>query len=534
MRNLHTLSLLATTTLLHAQQCDWLTSASIDYDSNPSMANEVLAGAPGFVVAARQTSGVFLYGIDLYGEAVLERLNVDDGSVQWSCTLSDSVNVESAVVSADGKAYFAGRFMGNMSLCDGSVLGGVPGQNAWYENLFLLAVDLNTGLVDWTRNLSFTHAEASGIPSLALDPQGRLWYAAAAWGTGKAVRVDATGADVEVRIVDGVRNLGTISFDPWGGLYMSGAVDDYGFAFGGQAYQDYGTTGYNMFVLRYRPDGTAGFAAFAEDITFQDPTVIATADGHAYLAGALFDPTQWGDISFGGPNWGGGVFLTKVDSSGVFLWGVENSFLENGQILGSLSRAKGPCITVDGLNRVFLMGDANGVVDWGNGVSSGNGSLMDRVQTIVAFDPSGTALWAVNSAASVGFNGSRTLTAAASPDAIHFANHARDPFTFDPFTVNTPDQQAAVFGKLSGLSTAVVEHDGAPIPHVWPIPAQAVLHVEHAGLRAVPAALFNSAGQVVRSVTLQPGRNSISIEELQTGLYLLRTAEGHSLRVVKE
>ncbi|MBL7984831.1 MAG: T9SS type A sorting domain-containing protein, partial [Flavobacteriales bacterium] len=50
----------------------------------------------------------------------------------------------------------------------------------------------------------------------------------------------------------------------------------------------------------------------------------------------------------------------------------------------------------------------------------------------------------------------------------------------------------------------------------------------------VPAALFNSAGQVVRSVTLQPGRNSIAIEELQTGLYLLRTADGHSLRVVKE
>jgi hypothetical protein len=172
-----------------------------------------------------------------------------------------------------------------MQVCDGSVLGGVPGQGMWNEKPVPVRGRPQHGLIEWTRNLSFVHDQALSIPSLALDPQGRLWYAVSEWGVGKAVRVDESGADMETRIVDGVRTLGTISFDPWGGLYMSGGCENVGFAFGGEAFTNEGTTGYSMFVLRYKPDGTAGFAEFADDITFQEPQVVATADGHAYSQG---------------------------------------------------------------------------------------------------------------------------------------------------------------------------------------------------------------------------------------------------------
>lgn len=534
MRHRLTFFLLLSASLIHGQQCDWLTSAPVAYENNPSMANVVLASAPDKLIAARQVSGVFVYGSDLYGEAALEQLDPETGSAIWSCLLSDSVNVESAVVSAEGKAYFAGRFMGDMALCDGTVLGEVPGQTVWNVNLFLVAVDLNTGIIEWSRNLAFTHEEALGIPSLAIDPQGHLWYAVAEWGVGKAVRVDANGDDAETRIVDGVRNLGTISFDPWGGLYMSGALDDAGFAFGGQSYQGYGTTGYNMFVLRYKPDGTAGFAAFAEDITFQGPTVVATTDGHAYLAGNLFDPTQWGDLPFGGPNWGGGMFLAKVDSTGNFLWGAESATMVDGQITGDLTRSKGPCIAVDAASNVYLMADARGTIGWGNGIASGTGAIADRVQSIVAFNAMGNAQWAVNSVATAGFNEARTLTASAIPDAIHFAGHARDTFTFGPHTTNLQDQQAAVFGKLSGLSTTVREQPIASDLRVWPVPAEGVVNVECASNVPTTAVLLNSAGQLVRTIPLMPGRSSIGVGDLQSGLYLLRTGQGAAVRLVKE
>ncbi len=35
-----------------------------------------------------------------------------------------------------------------------------------------------------------------------------------------------------------------MDFDPWGGLYVSGATDNEGFAFGGQSYPPEGTDSY--------------------------------------------------------------------------------------------------------------------------------------------------------------------------------------------------------------------------------------------------------------------------------------------------
>jgi hypothetical protein len=64
MRQLLTLSLLASTSLINAQQCDWLTSASIDFDSNPSMPSEVMASAPGRLVIGRNTTGDFILRAD--------------------------------------------------------------------------------------------------------------------------------------------------------------------------------------------------------------------------------------------------------------------------------------------------------------------------------------------------------------------------------------------------------------------------------------------------------------------------------------
>ena len=532
MRQLLTLSLLASTSLINAQQCDWLTSASIDFDSNPAMPSEVMASAPGRLVIGRNTTGDFIFGQTLYGHAVIEALDLD-GFPIWSCALSDSVSLKSAVVSADGRAFFAGSFMGAMQVCDGSVLGGVPGHGMWNENLFLIAVDLNTGLIEWTRNLSFVHDQALSIPSLALDPQGRLWYAVSEWGVGKAVRVDESGADMETRIVDGVRTLGTISFDPWGGLYMSGGCENVGFAFGGEAFTNEGTTGYSMFVLRYKPDGTAGFAEFADDITFQEPQVVATADGHAYLAGGIFDGTQWGDLELHGPNWSEEVFLTRLDSMGEFIWVVESAPLTPAPITGNLSRSKGPCIALDPDGTVYLIGDARGTTDWGNGVTTGSSVLTDHVVAVVAFATDGSALWSSDSEVNTGWFEARTITASAEPGSVHIAAHVRDPFTFGPHTIGEIGTQYAAFAELSGINTGIVPVSKLGGLDAWPVPARSIVQVHHEG-NGTTAALHTATGEVLRTVRLVPGTNTIDLSALPAGSYFLRTVEGKAVRVVKE
>ncbi|MBP7408745.1 MAG: T9SS type A sorting domain-containing protein [Flavobacteriales bacterium] len=521
-------------TLIHAQQVDWLTSAPVAYTMNPGMPDQVLTSAPGYLVGERQMSGVFNYGNSLYGAAVLEMLDPTTGVQNWSCQLFDSVKVGSAAVSADGMAYFAGSFMGQLVLCDGSILGGQQGAPVWNENLFLIAVDLNTGLLAWTRNLSLTYDQESMNTSLAIDPEGNLWYTIEEWGVGRVVRVDANGDDLETRIIDGVRVFGTISFDPWGGLYASGSADNSGFAFGGQGYQNYGTTGYSMFVLRFRPDGTAGFAEFADDVTFHNPTVVATSDGHAYLAGdMLMEGTNWGGIPFNGPDWVYAMFLTELDSTGQFLWGIESD-PAGGTITGDIYRAKGPCIAVDGSNNVYLMGTLRGTVDWGNGVVSNGLTIGAQTMTIVAFTPNGTPQWAATSMPGGMFNESRTLTAMAEPNVVHFAGHLTADFTFPPINTNIGGAQAAMVGRLDGLSTGVREVLSSGGLSTWPNPTTTALNIDVQGTTVLIGELLNGAGQRVRMITLRPGHNTIDVGGLPSGIYLLRAGDGRSLRVVKE
>ncbi len=67
----------------------------------------------------------------------------------------------------------------------------------------------------------------------------------------------------------------------------------------------------------------------------------------------------------------------------------------------------------------------------------------------------------------------------------------------------------------------------------WPNPVQEVLFIEWNG-NVMPGVLFNSTGAEVARITLQDGRNTIAMQGLVPGLYLMKLADGNSLRVVKQ
>ncbi len=519
--------------IIHAQQVAWLSGSPVAYAMNPAMPRHELAAVPGHVVAMRMVDVAMVYGSTAYGLVALDALDPATGATWLSCLLTDSVSVGDAVVHPAGIAYFTGRFSGDvLEFCDGSQLPGIGGFLT--ENLFLMAWNLNTGMPLWTRNLSVSHPNGYDVPSIALDPDGNLWYIMQDFLDGRVVRVDEEGNDVEVRPINGIRRFGTISFDPWGGLYASGSCENGTLIFGGQGFPVSSAEGYNMFVLRYKPDGTAGFAEFAADGTFHNPSVAATNDGHAYVAGNLMQPQDsWDGLSFTGANWGSDLFLVKVDSTGQFLWGVESN-PATGVILGDLERAAGACIAVDASNNVYLPGVARGTVDWGNGVVSGGPGITQRRLTVVAFDPNGTPQWAANSDPANWFVTAQALTAEAEPGALHFVAHTTGEFTFGPHTANSGGAQAAVFGRISGLSTEVAEKSSLDGLQVWPNPASELLHVECSRSTTVRGELINSAGQRVGTMQLRPGRNAMDVSGLVPGLYLLRVEGREAVRVVVE
>ena len=531
MRNAILFLALFSAALLHAQQVDWLTSAPMAFSLNPAMPDQALASAPGRLVGMRTVSNSLIFGQTLYGEVALDALDPVTGGVLLSCLLGDSASVGAAAVDAAGIAFFTGRFMGDaLEFCDGSQLAGIGG-DPLTENHFLLAWDLTSGSALWMRNLSISYPEAADVPSLAIDPDGSLWFIMQDFFDGRVVRVDASGNDAEVRDISGIRRFGTISFDPWGGLYVSGSCENGMLTFGGQDFSVESDEGYNMFVLRYKPDGTAGFAEFADDVTFTNPTVVATTDGHAYLAGDLFlQGTDWGGIVFGGPNWVYDVFLAKLDSTGQFLWGLQSA-PSGGPIIGDMHRAKGPCVAVDASDNPYFFGTLRGMVDWGNGVVSNGLTLGAQTMSVVAFAQDGIPQWAATSTPGP-FQESQAITALAETDALHFAGHTNGTLTYGAHTVNAGGQQAAVVGRIGDLSTDLGELDSEALLSAWPNPVRGTLTIQAAEPQA--GNVINAAGLHVRSLKLLAGVNAMDVSGFAPGLYLLRGSEGALWRFMVE
>ena len=521
--------LLPLATLLGAQQVDWLKSDPVIWDLNPAMPEHAIASAPGYLVAMRSASVSMGGSLDVFGTVALERLDPLTGSSIWTCFIGDSVSLSDVVVSENGIAYFAGQFKEDvLQLCDGSILPYVG--NAIDENAFVIAWDLEADELLWAKNLTGEVGGWHRIAALAIDPNGDVWYGMTDFFEGLIGRIDANGDAQEVRTITECKTIGSISFDPWGGLYVSGSTDGSGFTYAGQMPEVTGQ--YNMFVLRYRPDGSAGFAVFAEDITFQSPKVVATHNGHAYLAGNVFDATDWNGFPVNGADWVSATFIAGLDSTGTFQWLVESD-PPGGTITGDVEIARGNCIAVDATDRLFFTGTLRGQVDWGNGVVSDGLTLGARTLTVVAFDPDGQAQWAVSSPPG-GNLWAQSITAMAGADAIHFQAHITSEFSMNGQTTNTGGSQAAMVGRIGGIPTTVSSvHDRSQFA-LWPNPAGDRVFVQLPIDKKINAAIHDGVGKWIRDLLLGPGVNTIGTAQLRPGFYSIRCDDGATLMLIKE
>ncbi len=519
-------ALLLTGISTHAQQAAWLTGWSVNWTLNPGMPRHVLASSPGGELMTARLDGVTqLYGSDVFGGVVVHRLDPGIGQPLWSCGLGITATVDCGAVDDDGNVYVAGRFMDSLALCDGATL--VHTGSGPDVDLYLIKFD-PTGMPLWKRNISVAQPDASMMAALAIDPNGDLWYATSDFILARIHRVDAAGNDVEQRSIDGGKTIGAMSFAPWGGLYVSGGCDNNAFAFGGLTPVLPANEPYLMFLCRFKPDGTGDWAQFAHDITFQFPVVVTDDEGHAYVAGNVFDSTSWGGIPLQGPDWTSAMFLARADSTGQFLWGL-SSAPAGGPITGDITAGVRGCLAVDGNGNPRITGTVRGEVVWGNGVASDAGTITDQAQTIVAFDTSGTPQWASTSAPTTYV----TSHAVNCPDdgTLFFSGHATDEFGFPPFQTGAPGVQTYTVGRIDALSTVLPEVNDAASLAVHPVPTDAELFVLDPD-GAMAFRLIAPSGAVVRQGVLDRGRNWLDLRGLAPGLYTLVTGNGRSARVV--
>lgn len=514
-----------------AQQPDWLVNWPVDYSLNPGLPSHVMASSPnGHLMSARLVTGGFAFGQDIFGEFAVERLDPGTGQALWTCSLGDSITLECGAIDTDGNVYVAGRFMGDLSICDGSTLS-VGTSGFLDDDPFLLKFDPN-GIILWSRDLSTVAPLAGSIPVLSIDPDGNAWYGTTDFILSRFARVDENGNDTETRFIDGGKTIGGLAFDPGGAMYVSGACDNTAFAFGGLNPVLPEDDFYLMFLARFRPDGTGHWARFAHDITFQRPDIDTDASGNVVITGGLLDSSSWGGFHLNGPDWGIATFVAKADSTGQFQWAVQSD-TTGGPIEGDLAQAARRSIGVDANGQVFVTGTLRGEINWGSGVVSDGLTIGQRTQTVVGFAPDGSPLWAGTSIPISGFTNAMGLTCL-DDGTVYFSAHVVGTYQFPPHTVNEGGQQAYVIGRMSAFPSSLPLLLAAPALSAWPVPASDAASVLNPSTQRIPVGLWTSTGQFVREFTLQPGINLLPMVDLAPGVFTLLSANGARSLLVKE
>lgn len=500
---------------LPAQNFDWVNAYPIQYTMNPAMPQHTICYSnAGLVFASQLDSSSLIYGQEVYGKQTLRCFNTS-GTLQWSVSLGAKVNVARITTDNSGNLYLCGSFMDSLKISNSALTLANTGIN-FTTNIFLAKFN-SAGIAQYLKNKTGAQLSNFEIAALAVNSQGELYCALQNFSLDSYItKVDAAGNDLQSYVLNEARTIGQISFDKDDNLYISGST-----SLGTLTVNNFSITvpeQYMMFVSRINNSGQTSWIRLAHDITFQFPVVCADKNGNAFVAGALFDSTLWGNIAISDPQWVNGFFLVKVDSSGNFPWGVQIPATPT--IQGDFARGSNVFIDDDGLGNVYITGITRGTINWGNNVTTGNGAPPATEISYMCFNGNGAPQWSLGSS-STSFQTSYAMDA----DSIgncYFASGISGTSTFGSFTVGNGIGQFAVFGKISSSLVSFEQNDYADVIKILPNPASDFIKIitnTSSAKNIKSVSVRNIHGQiVVNENKFQP---VVHVKNLANGIYIL-------------
>lgn len=482
------------------------------------------------IYASRLVDFGLSFGIDILGSMAIDCYDTS-GALIWSLPMGQKLLVKSIAADATGNVFISGAYMETLHLGGTDSL--VNTGSGFTTNLFLISLDAS-GILRWKRNVTLSSADAFNISALAIDPQENCWYALEYFDSTSIKKLDVNGNDMQSYLIMGTRMLGSFSFDPAGNMFIAGSSGSINLNVNGYSVNVPET--YMMFVSRINVAGTTSWIQLAHDQTFQGPQIVATATGDAYVSGNLMDSTSFGNVVFHGPQWVYDIFLTKVDSSGNFSWGVEVP--ETPNITGDFQCGKNNFIDADDLGNVYLSGTIRGTVDWGNGIVSDAGAIPSNGISIISFDNNGNARWQITGGAT-GFVTPYSLFKG-DQDDCYFAASAVDDVIFDSLTTNQGGNYAFVLGKIGTSFTAGFVTARIKSLISFPNPADKKLVVSSRQYAINPVSIFNVMGEnVLKLISNESSYGhdyfqiEIDVSNFPSGIYFLEAGSARTKFLVQ-
>lgn len=382
-RTLSTIIFILFSCFSFAQQIDWLHSDSIGYSANPALPKYRTTKFEKGVILARLNGLRQLYGNDILGNFNLERFD-SLGNKLWTAELRGKVQVNTVITDLSNNLYVAGVFMETMDINSIDTLNNTG--VAFNENSFLLSFDSN-GNFRWKRNLSIADQDIESVTTLSKDNNGEIWYCIQKSTSNTFVHIDSNGNDLNNYLIDGSRLCSSFSFDSNGNLFISGATESGMITVNG--YSEGVSESYMMFVTRIDYLGHTSWIRLAHDITFQEPQIVCSKNGEAFVAGNVFDSTSWQGINFPRIFFGSSFFIAKVDSLGNFIWGRSISASDT----GNFTIGSGRFIDVDEEGSVYMTGSQVGKIHYSPQLIVNTGIPASYNHVVVKYDNLGNAIW---------------------------------------------------------------------------------------------------------------------------------------------
>jgi hypothetical protein len=486
-----------------AQNFEWVIGEETNYEMNPAMANYKASTAPDGTIWFGGMKELVQFYQEAMGNLFLKQLDASGNQLQYH-EITGSALLDDIETDDSGNVYLIGQYIGALLFWNGYELP-FPGP---FINSFFAKISPQ-GNVEWAKNLSDLNPDAVAYDIMVHG--NRLFVAHSEWIESNITEFDRDGNAIWTIHQANVAIISSIGMDNDGNMYATGSCPQPGTTFGGVSYTP--PFPYNMYLVKYNPEGVPLWVRFVEDVTCNLPNIRIDGDDNIIWAGNLDLETEFDTLTLLGPTWVYDLFVTKFNPQGDVLWGVEVPQVLTGD--ASVSKLESIALLSD--NSVAFGGFTRGVIDWGNGIISNSGGIFD-VQLILVVNSEGQINW-VKTGGGTGFTYAMSIDSD-SQGNLYLAGEGHGTIVFDSVSFTGQSFYFPYLVKLNtGAETAIGELRQSKVIDVYPNPTSGKINISIPPEQIRQIRLFNDIGKVVFT---SKGSNILDISSFPAGIYYMQ------------
>jgi hypothetical protein len=495
-----------------------------DYATFPSSAD-----SSGNVTIGSIYNYKITYGSLFMGDVVIRKYN-SSGSQLFSKVLTGKADIEGIGTDTQGNLYVYGFFLDTLHIDPSHIL--INTSSGMIVNSFFIKLD-NSGNFVWSKNITSIYGNYAYIKSFRVKSSSVL-AAISSNGQGFIRKFDLNGNEQLSIQLNFIAIISGVDINTHGEIFAAGSCGGGNHNFGGLIAN--APNAYNKFYVKFTSSGSGVWARFVEDITFETPSIVCDDEGNSYSCGNLNGPFLFGNIQTMGPQWVFDFFITKLDSSGTFIWVKEVPHSSSGPV-GDATVGKLASISLDNSNNIYITGFQRGNINWGNFTTSSAG-FKDVL--VLKYSSSGNLIWGKTAGGS--FDDRGDAISLDNAGNIFISGNFSQTASFDTITVSGSGYINSFTAKLTNATvTGISNRNSIPetfsltnYPNPFNPSTRIRFDIPSSGVQnTVPVriVIYDVLGKEVSTLfnqSLKPGRHEViwNASGYPSGVYLYKLTSG--------